>query len=358
MDQFTSKSPGRGFKPLDLVKAPIWLLGLAGADKNFVDNRILGSEALNRRGLHVGRVKLAAQMAARRRKRLARQLDPADVARFERDGLLIKRALLPPDAFQRLTDEIFGGSFEAQEQRQGQGQAVERRIPLGAETLATHPQLAAFVSDPTVLGAVRYAAGRGGRPIFYVQTVISDPLRAGADPQTAFHADTFHSTTKAWYFLHGVKEDEGPFMYVLGSHIATPARLEWEYEQSLTAAWHANRHHAVGSFRITPDAIERLDLPPPMRVAVPANTLVVADTFGFHARAPSDKRTVRIGIHGYMRRNPFLPWNGLDFMNLPGIRGHELELYQKVQTRLRRVTGRGPEWRPVGRQRVDAPAQV
>ncbi len=358
MEQAAPKSPGRGFKPLDILKAPLWIAGIAGSDKNFADNRILGSEALNRRGLHVGRIKLAAQMAKSRRQRLARELDPADVASFERDGILIKKDLLPPDAFERLKSEIFGGSFEAQEQRQGQGQAVERRIPLGSETLATHPELAAFVANPTVVGAIRYAAGRGGRPIFYIQTIISDPVRAGADPQTAFHADTFHSTTKAWYFLHEVKEDEGPFQYVPGSHIATPARLEWEYEQSLGAAHHANRHHAVGSFRITPDEIQKLGYPPPIRVAVPANTLVVADTFGFHARSPSDKKTVRIGIHAYMRRNPFLPWNGLDFMNLPGIRGHELELYQKVQTGLRKMTGKGPVWRPVGQQRVDAPAQV
>jgi hypothetical protein len=204
----------------------------------------------------------------------------------------------------------------------------------------------------------RVQAARGGRPIFYIQTIISDPVREGADPQTAFHSDTFHSTTKAWFFLHDVQEDEGPFMYVRGSHVVTPARLAWEYEQSLCAARHADRHHAVGSFRITPAEIEQLGLPPPMRVAVPANTLVVADTFGFHARAPSDRRTVRIGIHGYMRRNPFLPWNGLDYMNLPGIRGRELDLYQKLQTGLRRVTGKGPLWHPVGRQRVDAPAQV
>jgi hypothetical protein len=347
-----------GFKPLDIVKAPLWIAGIAGSDKNFADNKILGSETLNRQGLHVGRVKLAANMAAMRRKSLAKQLDPADVAKFDRDGIFIMRNLLPDAEFQRLKDEIFGGRFDAQEQRQGQGQAVERRIPLGSSVLAMHPALAALVGNPTVLGAIRYAAARGGRPIFYIQTIMSDPVRAGADPQTAFHADTFHSTTKAWYFLHDVNEDEGPFMYVAGSHLPTPKRLEWEYEQSIGAAKSSNRHHAVGSFRITTDEIAALGFPPPMRVAVPANTLVVADTFGFHARAPSDKRTTRIGIHAYMRRNPFLPWNGLDYMNLPGIRGHELEIYQQAQTFMRKMTGKGPVWRPVGQQTVDAPANV
>lgn len=348
----------RSRHPLSYIKAPLWLAGVAGSGKSFADNPIIGSPTLNRYGLHVQRIKIAARMAAARRKRLARTLDPADVAAFERDGIFIKQDMLAPDDFKRLRDEVFATDFQAQEQRQGGGRAVERRIPLGIEALRHAPELAAFVENPTVLGTIRYAAGRGGHPIFYIQTIMSDPIRDNADPQTAFHADTFHSTTKAWYFLHEVKEDEGPFAYVRGSHKATPERLAWEYEQSLTAAAASNRHHAVGSFRIRPEDFGSLGYGPPLRVAVPANTLVVADTFGFHARTPSDKPTRRIGIHAYMRRNPFLPWNGLDMMDLPGISGHELEIYQKSQDLLRRMTGKGPVWKDVGATRVDAPPSV
>lgn len=347
-------SGSRSRHPLSYLKAPLWLAGVAGSAKSFADNPIIGSPTLNRYGLHVQRIKLAAQMAEQRRKRLAKHLDPADVAAFERDGIFIKENLLPADDFKRLSEEIFSRDFDAQEQRQGGGRAVERRVPLGSAVLASAPELDAFVHNKTVLFMIRYASGRGGHPIFYIQTIMSDPIRANADPQTAFHADTFHSTTKAWYFLHEVKEDEGPFAYVRGSHKATPERLRWEYEQSLTAAAATNRHHAVGSFRISPDDFERLGYGPPMRVAVPANTLVVADTFGFHARTPSDKPTTRIGIHAYMRRNPFLPWNGLDLMDLPGISGHELEIYQKSQDLFRRMTGKGPVWKAVGGTRVDA----
>lgn len=352
------KSSSRSRHPLAYLKAPLWLAGVAGSGKSFADNPIIGSPALNRRGLHVQRIKLAANMAEGRRRGLAKHLDPADVAAFERDGIFIKRDLLPPDAFKRLSDEMFGRDFDAQEQRQGQGRAVERRVPLSSAVLRTAPELAAFVRNPTVVGTIRYAAGRGGHPIFYIQTIMSSPTRETVDPQTAFHSDTFHSTTKAWYFLHEVKEDEGPFAYVRGSHKATPERLAWEYEQSLTAAENTNRHHAVGSFRIQPDEFGKLGYEPAMRVCVPANTLVVADTFGFHARTPSDKQTTRIGIHAYMRRNPFLPWNGLDLMDLPGVDGRELEIYQKTQDFLRRLTGKGPVWKSVGQTRVDAEPNV
>jgi hypothetical protein len=55
-----------------------------------------------------------------------------------------------------------------------------------------------------------------------------------------------------------------------------------------------------------------LGLPPPRVFAVPANTLVVADTYGFHARGPSAGRSLRVEVWAYGRRSPFVPWSGLD----------------------------------------------
>ena len=55
-----------------------------------------------------------------------------------------------------------------------------------------------------------------------------------------------------------------------------------------------------------------MGLPPAQALAVPANTLVVGDTYGFHARGPSARPSRRVEVFGYGRRNPFLPWTGLD----------------------------------------------
>jgi hypothetical protein len=55
-----------------------------------------------------------------------------------------------------------------------------------------------------------------------------------------------------------------------------------------------------------------LGLPPPRVFAVPANTLVVADTYGFHARGPSGGRSLRVEVWAYGRRSPFVPWSGFD----------------------------------------------
>ncbi|GJD53306.1 hypothetical protein OPKNFCMD_6081 [Methylobacterium crusticola] len=88
---------------------------------------------------------------------------------------------------------------------------------------------------------------------------------------------------------------------------------------------------------------------------MPATTLVIADTFGFHARGPGLRASTRVTVHTSIRRNPFLPWTGLDPRALPGLRGRELALKLVVQDLRRRLTGRGAPWRPVGSVAIGAP---
>jgi hypothetical protein len=85
---------------------------------------------------------------------------------------------------------------------------------------------------------------------------------------------------------------------------------------SLRAAG-ADRMSSRGSFRISAAELPDLGLPKPRRFAVPGNTLIVADTFGFHARVPATRPSTRVEIWGYGRRSPFLPWTGLDPLSRP-----------------------------------------
>ncbi len=340
---------------LSAVKFPLWVAAVAGAEKSFRKNPILGSPTLNRLGLHVARIRLAAKAAEYRRGRLAGLLDEADRAAFDRDGIVVKEDFLPPAEFEALTAEIAGRDLEARELRQGQ--AVQRMIPLGEAVLAGLPRLRAVVHHPVLRALTAYAASRAGEPVFYLQTVLSQP-DGPDDPQTALHSDTFHATTKGWLFLHDVPETDGPFVYVPGSHRITPERLAWEREQSVLASSSRDSHHAAGSFRIAAADLPRLGYGAPVKVAVRANTLVVADTFGFHARAHSDRASTRVTLHTYIRRNPFLPWLGLDVKALPGLKGRELALYLWIQDLKLRFTGRGAPWRPVGKVRADSPAHV
>ena len=341
--------------PARYLMSPLWPLAILSSDKSLVRNPVLASEALNRRGLHRWRVATAAAMAGRRRRAMAAALPAEARAAFERDGFFRTEDFLPAPAFERLVAELLGGTFAAWEMRQGE--TVTRLTPVTPALRQRAPAIAAAVDDPRFFRQIRYAAGRGGLPIVSVQTIIVDRKDARIDPQTALHTDTFHSTSKAWLFLHDVGEDDGPFMYVPGSHRLTEARLEWEHQRALTAR--DDDRHRHGSFRLDPGDLERLGLPEPQRVAVKANTLIVADTFGFHGRTPSSRReTTRIEIHADLRRNPFMPWNGGDPKALPLVRDHAVPLAMGVAGMVEKATGKRGIWRPVGEVAIASGAHI
>lgn len=338
---------------------PVDLLGVVSQQKSFGRNRVIGDRDLNDQGLHVWRVKTAAQLAARRRQSLSHRFSSDLIASFDRDGCFITKNYLPEDVFRSLRQNLLGGRFASYEMRQGQ--TVTRMTPIGATLRQAVPAIRQVVGNGRFSDQLSYAAGRSGAPIFFVQTVIANGGRCEQDPQTVVHADTFHATAKAWLFLQDVGPEDGPFQYVPGSHRLTPERLAWEHEQSLTATEATNEHHRAGSFRLEPGDLERMNLPAPRQITVPANTLVVADTFGFHGRTASSRSTMRVEIHGHLRRNPFMPWNGIDPLSLPIIRDNFFPIAQALTARGNKKSGkpqREEEWHEVGAIAVDAPASV
>lgn len=325
--------------------APWWIAQIATKAKSFRDNPVLGSPTLNRWGLHVARRRAAAQLAERRRKQLAVHIEPAELDFFDRNGYFIRRNALPAEAYEALRCEIEAMRFPAREMRQGP--AVTRRLGLDDARLAAMPSTRAFIKDGSMRALIHYAASCGGEPTFAVQSIISEPSSSERDPQTVFHSDTFHPTGKAWLFLVDVGTEDGPVAYVPGSHRLTPERLAWERERSLAAQGSIDQMHSEGSFRIEETELAALGLPPPVRFAVPANTLVVADTSGFHARTPSPQPTCRVEIYATLRRTPFIPWTGGHPLALPPIAGRHAVLDAALSDTFERLgLGRSP-WRPV-----------
>ena len=332
---------------LRTLLAPWWAAQLLTGAKSFLDNPLIGSDRLNRRGLHVRRMKLARAMADRRRARLAAALQPADLAAFERDGFVEKRDFLPPDIFAALRDRLLDWRGPAREMVQGD--TITRRHAVDAIMMRQIPAMRTFVGDPRWRALARYVASFDIEPLLYVQSILSGRRNAAPDPQTSLHADTFHPSMKAWLFLEDVALDEGPLTYVAGSHRLTAERLAWEQRRSLEVRAEGDFLSARGSFRIEPAELAGLGLPQPTPFAVPANTLVVADTFGFHARAPSARATTRIELFGYSRRNPFLPFSGLDLWSLPGLAERRVPLLWLTHDIYRRWIGQ--PWAKAGRKR-------
>ena len=322
---------------------------ILGTEKSFLRNGVIGDPELNRRGLHRWRVATAARLSEARRRRMADRIAEADRVALDRDGFVIKPDFLDPETFRAVRDAAFGRPHRAHEQRQGE--TVTRHVALGGPGLAPLRTVARRRDVADLMG---YAAGRSGAPAMFLQAVLAEPGRGGADPQTDLHADTFHPTAKLWLFLTDVGEADGPFVFAPGSARLTPERLAWEYEQSLTARDDPRRHHAIGSFRIAPEAIAGLGYRAPRRVTVKANTLVVANTWGFHKRAPSTRPTTRVELYGSLRRNPFVPWNGLDPAALAT--PYQSDAFFGWLALRRRLLGRRAVWTDVGETPIDGPA--
>ena len=106
-----------------------------------------------------------------------------------------------------------------------------------------------------------------------------------------------------------------------------------------------------GSLRVAPEELASLNLPRPTRFAVPANTLVAIDTYGFHARGSADGPVVRVEIWAYSRRTPFLPWTGLDPLTVGPIASRRADWLGAIVDRLDRWGLKKQHWRPAGRRR-------
>lgn len=141
----------------------------------------------------------------------------------------------------------------------------------------------------------------------YCQHILNEPN--DRDDQKVFHSDTFFPCVKFWYFPHKVRVDQGPFWYVPHSVPLTDKLIAWhearvaELKVRRVEAWRGDGHKE-GSFRISPQEIESLGLQAsPM--CVEADTLVIANVFGFHKRGDVKEPTHRVSIHGSIRLNPF-----------------------------------------------------
>lgn len=327
----------------DVLLAPWWFLQLLTAAKSFVDNPFIGSRWLNARGLHTWRLRAAGRLAQGRRRRLARRLAPQDREAFDSQGYIVKPGFLPEPQFAALLHQV--QDFRGNAREQVQGDALTRRFACDRAALAAMPALRSLLEDSRWRGLIGYAGSFDAEPMVYIQTVLSHAREGASDPQELVHSDTFHATVKAWLFLTDVEKDGACFSYVPGSHRLTARRLAWEQQRSLQLCSGGDWQSRRGSLRVTPAELAGMDLPPPRALAARANTLIVADTRGFHARGSSARATQRVEIWAYGRRNPFLPVTGCDLWRLGALRDRRIGMFWWGGDTLERLRIRPQVWK-------------
>lgn len=330
-----------------VVLMPVWILQLATGAKSFLDHPLIGSQRLNRMGLHRARVRIADRLCRWRRARLGRHVPREWREAFDRDGFVVIENVVPPEDFGTLREAVLGREWDAREMRQGD--AITRRIAIDPVMLDAVPELARLLARKDVNALFHYVASYRTTPLHYIQTIVSNAGGEEPDPQETLHADSFHASMKAWLFLRPVGAADGPFTYARGSHRFTPARLEWEHQRSLRDPGAIDRLSARGSPRVDEAGLAAMNLAPAQPLPVAENTLVVADTAGFHARGPALQPGERVEIWSYARRNPFLPWLGGDPLSLPGIAERRIGWLWALRDRFEARIGQ--PWKPVGKRR-------
>lgn len=289
-----------------IIKAPLWFAELFTTAKSFAANPIIGNQTLNRLGLHIGRIRLA-QIMTRWRWLFMGWMLPSDLKQQYREHGYVKiENFLSPEEFQTLRAEIV--AFDGELRRMTQGDTHTFQGLLDDESASQMPATQRLLSDKHFRRIMMFGGGAFKLPMFFAHCVRNGIGDGKPDPQKDFHSDTFHPTMKAWLFLDDVDDAIGPFNYVPGSHRATAERLQWDYENSIAGKDLENSYAQRGSLRISPMELRARAFAEPMIMRVPANTLVMADTHGFHRRGDAAPGSSRLAIYAYSRSNPFNPF--------------------------------------------------
>ena len=316
-----------------IVRLPIHVVQLFTSAKSFRDNPVIGSTLLNRMGLHVFRLMLAAAMTKIRYLCLAPLMDKSERRSYSENGYLLFENFLPQQSFESLNKEV-RGMHEVEVRQCVQGDTLTQRVLLNEEVLKTAPACRQLLNSSEFHQRMKYASARNSSPIYYIQNVKSNARDADADPQRHLHSDTFHATMKAWFFLDDVGDHNGPFTYVPGSHKLTWKRLKWEYRKSVEGSSQANSYGSRGSLRVADDELSAMGMPAPNLFKVPANTLVIADTHGFHRRGAASEKSNRLEIWAYSRTNPFNPLPGFNLGWYNKLSHKVIDKYLKRQDRI------------------------
>ncbi|OED41250.1 hypothetical protein AB833_10180 [Chromatiales bacterium (ex Bugula neritina AB1)] len=344
-------------KPLTLllsaIKTPLYLAQIFTGAKSFHTNPVIGSHLLNVMGLHVMRVVLAAAVTRLRLFCLRGFVPPDQRASFLRDGYLKIEGYLGEDEFRHLNDEVRSMRGEVRECIQGD--TLTHRLLLRDEVLKKHPFCRGLLTNKKFSRLMKYTASRNSTPIYYVQSIKSNMRPGIDDPQRTFHSDTFHPTMKAWLFLDDVSDRNGPLTYVAGSQRLSWQRLKWEYRNSVSGSKLENTYASRGSLRITEAEIQKLGLPEPTAFRVPANTLVIANTHGFHRRGEAiGGPTSRLELWAYSRTNPFNPLPGFDFNWYRRASHFAIDSYLRYQDRKAEKKGALASWHIVADDALQA----
>lgn len=263
----------------------------------FTDAKRVDSRALNLAGVQLLRAALARILY-----QLRNAPDDPFAAELSSRGFAVRENFLAPGAFAATVREA---EIYVHDTLPGwlhqHGTTTVSHYSLANVDPARFPQLSEWRLGARTL---EWAAAAERRPLVAgAGSAMIEDVRLGdysvPDPQSALHIDAVFNTHKIWLYLDDVTEYDGPLVYVPGSHHLDGTRLLEEYRDSIMRNRCIDPSRRVGEREVLRRGLER-------RVLVCArNTLVIANTSGYHCRAAGHPGASRRALHMSFRFNPF-----------------------------------------------------
>jgi len=328
-----------------ILRLPVYVLSIFTQAKSFKSNPILGFKPLNIIGLHIFRILFSRLVFRFKVIFLSPYISKSDRLKFFNDGVLIKENFLDDDEFNSILSEI--ESFQGDLRRNVQGKTLVYRKFLHPETAEDLPITNQLKFNKELNAYLKFSSTKLETPRLYVEKVMHDKGNINKqDPQSKLHSDTFHPTMKAWLFLDDVTLENGPFKYVIGSSKLSWKRLKWEYFKSINVFNNFDGYSEKGSFRAFDDDLEYLGLQKAKEIMVTKNTLVIANTNGFHCRgAATEEKSSRLSIFASSRANPFNPFPGFALTSFSNFRDSLWHKYEAYFDRKYAKKGKSPSWK-------------
>jgi len=269
----------------------------------FSSDKMVDSPLLNAAGVQVFRAVVARGIYLARSASVSRTLVPV-MDQLHRDGVAVVPDFMPPRTFAAIRAECEGLAAEgAYFDRYEHGTTRVSIMAMSRAPMNRLPAIRAFYQDSRLL-EVFSAAERRPLPSLleygkHESISFDEESRQSDDPQTTLHSDIFFNTHKAWLYLGDVTVDDGPLVYVKGSHRLALGRLGFIYRDS--SRWNKT---ISPSRRISLEEQRDLDVVETV-VTCPANTLVIANTCGYRRRLAIRAVRRRESLHVSVRSHPF-----------------------------------------------------
>jgi hypothetical protein len=157
-----------------------------------------------------------------------------------------------------------------------------------------------LLKNERVLGLIHEISGlpQVSLPEAYLDRMYLSNRAMSDDPQTELHEDIFCHDWRAWFTINAWTEENAAFTYAPRSHHLSLSRLALEYWNSVTNT------RDGGSWRLGPRAKRWLRIEP-RSICCPPNSLVLANTGGYHARGVFQQGHIREGVQMIFRFNPW-----------------------------------------------------